>query len=68
MYAIRGYNDRGKIVINNMNLIYWSVRQRGEDWVEEVDGGNSSCEYYFIRVSENLVQYPSNDISILKIY
>ena len=53
-----------------MDLIYWQVRsfiRRGGDRVKEVDGGyfSQSCEYHFIRVRENVVQYPSNFISII---
>ena len=47
---------------------YWSVRSSSR---RGIGGGGkaivilASCEYYFIRVHENLVQHPSNDISIL---
>ena len=53
-----------------MDLLYWSVRSsswRGGDGVKGVDGGIVilvSCEHHFIRVHENLVQHPSNNISI----
>ena len=54
-----------------MNFIYWLVRSynrwRG-DRVKRWIGGIvilASCEYDFIRVDENHVQYPSNNISIV---
>ena len=53
-----------------MDIIYWSVqsssRSRG-DWVNGLIWGIvilASCEYHFIRAHANLVQYPSNYISI----
>ena len=51
-----------------MDLIYWSYRSYG--WVKVVEGGLrylASCEHHFLRVHENLVQYPSNNISFPKI-
>ena len=57
-----------------MDLIYWSVHsysRRGGENVEVVDRGYqyflASCEYYFVRVHENLVQHPSNNISIVNV-
>ena len=49
-----------------MDLIYWSVRSssrmRGDVWGFRY---LASFEHQFIRLNENLVQYPSNNISIL---
>ena len=65
----------GEIVVNlgaNMELIHWSVRltsRRGEDGVKGMDGCIvilASCKYHFIRLHENMVQHPSNNISINK--
>ena len=55
MYNIRGYYDRGKIVI------YWSVRlssRSGGDWVKRGMGWIvilASYKLYFIRVHDNMV-------------
>ena len=54
------------------DLIYWSVRssskRRGNvvkgDWMRSIDN-LARREYYFIRVHANLVQHPSNNISII---
>ena len=57
-----------------MDLIYWSVRSfssRGGIVEKEVDGGTiikARCEHKFIRVLENLVQHPSNNISTREDY
>ena len=54
-----------------MDLIYLSVHSYsriGGDGVKRLDGGEggivilASCDYHFIRVQENLVQHPSNNI------
>ena len=56
-----------------MVLNYWSVRSsisRGGDGVKGLDGGIvilASCEFHFISEHENLLQHPSNNISIAKI-
>ena len=54
-----------------MVLSYRSVRssswRRGGNGLKEVDGGIiilASCANHIIRVNENLVQHPSNNISI----
>ena len=54
-----------------MDLIYWSVHYPlGRDGIKKVDrylGGIvilPSWEHHFIRVLENLVQHPSNNMSI----
>ena len=58
------------IQVANMDLIYWSVRlcsRRGGEGKRGWMGGNvmlASQEYHIIRVYENLVQHPSNHISI----
>ena len=51
-----------------MDLINWSVRSSSRRGGDGVKGGVvilASCEYYFIRVHENLLQHPSNYISII---
>ena len=51
-------------------LVYCLARlssRRERDGVQGVDGGIFNlaiCEYHFIRVYENLVQHPSNIISL----
>ena len=62
------------IQLANMNLIYLSVRSsswRGRDEVKAGHGGGivvlASCEYH-CRLHANLVQHPSNNISIVYIY
>ena len=43
-----------------MDLIYWLVRAYSRDGVKGVDNGIfilANCEYYFIRVHKNPVQY-----------
>ena len=52
-------------------LLVWSVRSTrrggGRGWSNRVDSGivvEASCDHYYIRVHENLMQYPSNNISI----
>ena len=62
------------IQVADMNLIYWLVSsssRRVKDGVQRVDGGIvilASCEYPFIRVHKNLVQYPSKNISIVPMF
>ena len=62
----------GKIYVANMDLIYWSVRSSSRirgDRVKDVGIVIlASCEYHFIRVYENLVQHPSNNISIVHLF
>ena len=51
-----------------MDLIYWPVRsssRRGKDGVKGVDRYFSQKRHQFIRIVENLVQHPSNNISII---
>ena len=62
------------IQLANMILIYWSVSsssRKGRDGVKAVHGGGinilASCEYH-CRLHVNLVQHPSNNISIVCIY
>ena len=64
---IRGYYDRGKFVVN-IGLIYWSVRlSRG--WGKVGGCGKSLFQpSVSINLHENLVQLPSNNISIYKKY
>ena len=53
-----------------LSIIGQFVHPRGGDRLKGVDGGIvilASSEKYFIRVQENLVQHPSNDISITKL-
>ena len=50
-------------LVENMDLIYWSFRsssRRGWGWAIVI---LASCEDNFIRIHENLVQYPSDNIS-----
>ena len=59
------------IQLANMDLIYWTVRLFSWDGigVKGVEGGIvilASWELHFIRVHENLVQHPCNNISILQ--
>ena len=71
---IRRYIDREKLVVNlgcHNVPVYWSVRSSISDWMGWGKRGGywgivilSSCEYHFIRVHENLVQHPSNNMSI----
>ncbi len=52
--------------VANMDLLYWSVRSS-----KGFDVGIvflASCEYHFIRVHENMIQHPSNNISIQQIW
>ena len=54
-----------------MELIYKLVRssrRSGGDWVKGVEGEIvilAHCVFHFIRVHDNLVQHPSNNISII---
>ena len=61
---MRGYIDNlQSFQLANIELIYWTVRsssRKGWDGIKGVDGG-----YHFIRVHENLVQHPTNNISIV---
>ena len=48
-----------------MDLICWSVISSGG--IKKAGEGYhylATCEHYFIRVNENLVQHPNNNISI----
>ena len=54
-----------------MDLIYWSVFHQvgGEGMGKGNEGGFvilASCKHHFFRVHENLVQHPSNNISLVK--
>ena len=45
--------------------------EMGEDEIKGVDGGiviSAGCKHQFIRVHENLVQHPSNNLSIANYY
>ena len=59
------------ILLANMDLTYWSVYSSsriGGYGIKGVEVGIvilASCEYNFIRVHENLAQYPSNNILIV---
>ena len=63
--------NSSSIKVANMELVYWSVhssRRRGGNEVREVDGVIvflANCKNNFITVHENLVQHPSNYISIV---
>ena len=51
-----------------MNLIYWSVCSSGKEMGKGLDEGIvilASCKHHFIRVYDNLVQLPSNNISFI---
>ena len=71
---IREYIVRGKCVVN-LDCLYElhlllvrSYNRWAGDRVKRWIGGIvilASCEYDFIRVNENHVQYPSNNISIV---
>ena len=67
-YRIRGYIDRGKFVVN-LGCYYGPHHPvRGWGGVKGWIWGIiilASCEYYFFRVNENLLQRPSNNISII---
>ena len=59
------------IYVANMDLINWSVRsssRRGGDGVKVGVVILASFEFYFSRVNENLLQHPSNYISIIAHY
>ena len=58
---------RGKIC-RQFRLLQCSsfiCHQVGGQGVKRVEWGLASCEYHFIRVQENLVQHPNNNISIV---
>ena len=65
---ICGYID-SEILAANMDLIYESVSSSSKWGGYRVKGKYesitilASCEYQFIRVHDNLVQHPSNNIS-----
>ena len=73
----RGINIGYRIymdIITGENMIIWTLfigqcvypfegKGVGIKWVERIVILDS-CEYYLIRVHENLVQHPSNNISI----
>ena len=71
-YSIRGYIDRGKFVINLFcSFIGQSVHPVGGEWMgyrRWRRGINilASCKFHIIREHENMVQHPSNNISILR--
>ena len=70
MWLLNGNRIYGDIITGG-NLLAWSVcssssRKEG-DWVKGVEGGIiflASCEHHFVRLHENLLQHPSNNISI----
>ena len=69
-YRICGYND-GKIC-RQLRLLIWTsfIGQfvhpvGGNGMYGGLDGRYSSWEYHFIRLHINLVQHPSNNISIV---
>ena len=64
------YNNKRigyRIYVDILHGEIFSVSIREGDWVNGLDGGYrylASCEHHFVRVRENVVQHPSNDISI----
>ena len=64
---IRGYIDRGNlssILIAYMDLFCWTISYSSVREGDRVNRYLASCEYHIIRVHENLVQHPSNNLSI----
>ena len=53
------------IQLSNMDLVYRSVRSSSRRWMGSIII-LASCEHNFIRLHDNLVHHPSNNISILK--